>query len=257
MNQPVPVFRDEAKTAALQCPGCGAPIQRTGFGAIVKVVCSHCGSELSPTESDTLRLLLHVQRQQRPSVLPLHIRGTLAGAQWEVIGIVWREVTADGKVYPWQEFLLYNPYLGYRYLLHFLYDRHWALGTPLDGAPIIHVAQRPSARWRQHHFRHFQRALARTIYVEGEFPWQVRVGDVVTADDYVAPPLGLSVEQSVDESGTDLQFTMMQHLDGAEVYRAFALAATAPRPTMIGPLQPNRWTPPRRGRDPTWRRPLR
>ncbi|MFO0632342.1 MAG: DUF4178 domain-containing protein [Nannocystaceae bacterium] len=249
MNQPVPIFRDEAKTSALQCPACGAPIQRTGFGAIVRVVCSHCGSELSPTESDTLRVLLHVQRQQRPSILPLHLRGELGGAQWEIIGIVWREVTADGKVYPWQEFLLYNPYLGYRYLLHFLYDRHWALGTPLDGAPVITVGNRPTARWRQHRFRHFQRAQARTIYVEGEFPWQVRVGDVVTADDYVAPPLGLSVEQSVDESGTDLQFTLMEHLDGAAVYRAFGLKATPPRPTMIGPLQPNRWAA---GRALTW-----
>ena len=96
-------------------------------------------------------------------VLPLHARGMLEGVQWEIIGIVWREVEADGSKYPWQEFLLYNPYRGYRYLLYFLYDGHFALGTPLDGAPKLDAAfGRKRASWKKSRFKHFQSSLART-----------------------------------------------------------------------------------------------
>ena len=99
----------------MQCPACGGPITLKGFGAIERVVCPYCGSELTPEESGALRLLQAVQRQRRPSALPLQARGTLDGVQWEVIGIVWRECRVDGIVYPWQEFLLFNPYKGYRW----------------------------------------------------------------------------------------------------------------------------------------------
>lgn len=238
---PTPIFREEAKAETVKCPSCGGPIQRTGFGAITTIACSYCGAELTPESSGALSVLRHVRRQQRASVLPLHLRGRFDGETFEVIGIVWREVTADGKVYPWQEFLLFNPYVGYRYLLHFIYDGHWALGRPLDGAPAVTPGARPTAEFRRQRYRHFQRSNVRTTYVEGEFPWQIAVGDQVVADDFVAPPLGLSIERSNDQDGVDLQFTQMEHLDGAAIYRAFGLAGTPARARQIGMLQPNRW----------------
>ncbi|MBK8717268.1 MAG: DUF4178 domain-containing protein [Deltaproteobacteria bacterium] len=226
---PTPIFREEAKAETVKCPSCGGPIQRTGFGAITTIACSYCGAELTPESSGALSVLRHVRRQQRASVLPLHLRGRFDGETFEVIGIVWREVTADGKVYPWQEFLLFNPYVGYRYLLHFIYDGHWALGRPLDGAPAVTPGARPTAEFRRQRYRHFQRSNVRTTYVEGEFPWQIAVGDQVIADDFVAPPLGLSIERSNDQDRVDLQFTQMEHLDGAAIYRAFGLAGTPAR----------------------------
>jgi len=243
-------YREEARLDSVQCPSCGGPITRSGFGAIEKVVCPYCGSELKPSEHGTLALLQEVRRQQRQSILPLHARCTFEDLPWEIIGIVWREVEADGHVYPWQEFLLYNPYHGYRYLLFFVYDNHFALGRPLDGAPRLDAAfGRRRASWKRARFKHFQTSVARTIYVEGEFPWEVRVGDVSVAHDYVDPPRGLSVEENPGPDGTDQTYTEMQHLDGAEVFAAFGLKGKPPRPQGIGPFRPNPW---RRGRGLTW-----
>ncbi len=240
--RPVPPFRDEAKVDAVQCPSCGGPITRSGFGAITKVVCPYCGSELAPADSGALAIMQQVRRQQRASMLPLHARGELDGATWEVIGIVWRETTADGRTYPWQEFLLYQPYLGYRWLIFFVYDRHWALGRPLDGAPKLGtLLGRRRATFGGTTFRHFQSSLTRVTYVEGEFPWQVKAGDQALAHDYVAPPRGLSVEESRSEDGVDIAFTEMEHLEGAAVWKAFKIPGPPARPTDVGAFQPNRW----------------
>ena len=243
-------YREEARLDAVQCPSCGGPITRSGFGAVVKVVCPYCGSELSPADGGALAILQEARRQQRASLLPLHARAQLDGVQWELIGIVWREVEADGTKYPWQEFLLYNPYHGYRYLLYFLYDGHFALGSPLDGAPRLDAAfGRKRASWKNAKFKHFQSSIARTTYVEGEFPWEVRVGDVSVAHDYVDPPRGLSVEENPGPDGADITYTQMQHIDGADVWKAFGIKGSCPRAHGVGPFRPNRW---RQGRGVTW-----
>src|SRR5690606_28709304 len=113
-------FREEAQASTVQCPACGGPLTLRGFGGIEHVVCPYCGSASTPAEHGALRVLAEVtrrtQRARRTSVLPLYRRGTFEGAPWEILGIVWRECRVDGEVYPWQEFLLYNPYRGYRYL---------------------------------------------------------------------------------------------------------------------------------------------
>ncbi|HWB81337.1 MAG TPA: DUF4178 domain-containing protein [Nannocystaceae bacterium] len=247
---PVPLFREEARVDAVQCPSCGGPITRAGFGAIEKVVCPYCGSELAPEPNGALAIMQQVRRAQRASILPLHARGELDGATWEIIGIVWRETTADGHTYPWQELLLYQPYLGYRWLIFFVYDRHWALGRPLDGAPKLgNTMGHKRASFGGTSFKHFQSSLTRVTYVEGEFPWQVRAGDQAVAHDYVAPPRGVSVEEQRTEDGVDLSFTEMEHLEGAQVWAAFKLRGSPPSPSDVGAFQPNRW---RRGGAITW-----
>lgn len=239
---PVRLFREEAQTDSISCPSCGGPITRGAFGTVETIACPYCGSDLAPSESGALAIMLEVRRQQRQSALALHERAKLDGADWEIVGIVWREVSADGRTFPWQEFLLFNPYLGYRYLLFFVYDRHWALGRPLEGAPQIGTFfSRRVARFRGQRFRHFQTSLARVTYVEGEFPWQIRAGDQAVAHDYVAPPLGLSVEETRDENGTDIQYTAMEHIDGEAVWRAFGKPGKPAPAVGVGPFRPNRW----------------
>jgi DNA-directed RNA polymerase subunit RPC12/RpoP len=247
---PMRLFREEAQTESIACPSCGGPITRGIFGSIETIACPYCGSHLAPQDSGALAIMLEVRRQQRQSALALHMRAELAGATWEVVGIQWREVIADGTAYPWQEFLLFNPYLGYRYLLYFVYDRHWALGTPLDGAPVLGTFfTRKIATFGGTKYRHFQSSVARVTYVEGEFPWQVRAGDSATADDYVAPPYGLSIETTRDENGTDIAYTRMEHLDAQAVWAAFKLPGRPPALVGIGPLRPNRW---KQGNVVTW-----
>jgi hypothetical protein len=88
-------------------------------------------------------------------------------------------------------------------------------------------------------YRHFQSAAARVTYVEGELTWQVRVGDATTVHDYVAPPRGVSVEQSDGPEGAEIAFSHLRHVDGAEIWRAFRRPGAPPRSRGVGMLAPN------------------
>ncbi len=239
---PVKPFRDEAKTEPVQCPACGGPITLKGFGAVEQVACPYCGSELAPEDSGALQIMQQVARQRRQSMIPLQARGTLEGQEWEVLGIIWRECTVDGVNYPWQEFLLYQPYKGYRWLIYQMSDHHWQFGATLDGAPRANAGgfSHKSVEFKKKSFRHFQTVVARVTYVEGEFPWQVHVGDHAVAHEYVAPPIGISVEESsTPDGGADVVFTGTKHIDAREVWKGFKLPGSPPRRRGIGSIVPN------------------
>jgi DNA-directed RNA polymerase subunit RPC12/RpoP len=241
-HAPTKVFREPAATSAVQCPACGGPITLRGFGGIEQVACPYCGSELAPEASGALSVMRQVQRQHRNSVLPLGIRGTIDGIEWELIGIVWRECSVDGAVYPWQEFLLYNPYRGYRWLVYQLSDGHWQIGEALAGAPKAGTAGfgHKSVEFKKERYRHFQTVVARATYVEGEFPWQVHAGDQAVVHDYVLPPSGLSIEESsTPDGGADVAFTAMRHIEGADVWKAFGRPGRPPGTSGVGAIAPN------------------
>lgn len=234
---PQRLFRDEARTEAVQCLGCGGPIALRGFGAIQRVVCPACGSVLRPEDSGALALLHRAARAHQPSVLPLHARGRLDGATWEIVGVVWR--STGRPAWTWQEFLLYNPYRGYRWLAHTLADGHWSLGQVIPGAPTIVPGKRHRIEHRGRRYDHFSGADAVVTYAEGEFPWQVQVGDTAHIDDFVAPPHGLSIEEVEGRDGVELTRTRMRHLDPLEVWRAFDRPGEPPKTKGVGMLAPN------------------
>jgi hypothetical protein len=236
---PTKLFREEAKTGAIECPACGAPITLRGFGGVEQVACAYCGTICKPEDDGNLAILQEVQRQQRPSMLPLHKRGQLHGETWEILGIMWREVVADGVTYPWQEFLLFNPYQGYRWLIYQMSDGVWGLGGPLFGAPELHPGMPPTATWRGEQYKHFTSGNARVTYVEGEFPWQVLVNDVAQSNDYVCPPNMLSIEVQHGETGVDVNFTIMQPIEPAEVWAAFGMVGPPPTQNGVHPAAIN------------------
>ncbi len=238
---PTKAFREPAQTESVQCPCCGGPITLKGFGGVEQVACPYCGSELAPEDSGALSVMRQIQRQQRQSVIPLHSRGTLDGHEWEVLGIVWRECNVDGVTYPWQEFLLYNPYRGYRWLIYQMSDGHWTIGSGLNGAPRANMAAaHKSVEFKKKRYRHFQTSTATASYVEGEFPWQVHVGDNAVAHDYVLPPDMISIEESqMPDGSADVNFTGMRHIDGSEVWAAFKLQGSPPTTQGVGAVKPN------------------
>jgi hypothetical protein len=178
-------------------------------------------------------------RQRRQSILSLYERGEIDGITWEIIGIAWRQVVADGTAYPWQEFLLFNPYEGYRWLIYSMHDGVWSFGGPLPGAVEVEPGPHPIAKWAGESYKHFTTGHARTTYVEGEFPWRVLVGDSAQAHDYVCPPKMISVEVEQTEHGSDINFTQMRPASSAEVWAAFKKAGNPPPTFGIHPAAPN------------------
>jgi hypothetical protein len=208
---------------ALFCPNCGGTVQLRGYAQTVNATCEHCLSILD-TKSESLRVVQQVQQQIRiEPVIPLGSRGTFENTTYEVIGFQQRSIRVDEETYSWREYLLFNPYKGYRYLTE--YDGHWNYVRTLPAIPEkkTHMT-RPALVYNGRRYLHFQHAVAETTYVLGEFPWQVRVGDAVEADDYISPPHILSAEATGDE----VVYSLGTYTEAEAIWQAFKLQGSPP-----------------------------
>ncbi|MFL5582214.1 MAG: DUF4178 domain-containing protein [Gemmatimonadaceae bacterium] len=223
------------KLRALDCPQCGGPVTVRTFGHALNVTCPQCGSVLDATDPRVrvLQQSANRSREVTPKI-PLGTRGAWRGHLWEVVGFQQRAITVEGTRYAWDEYLLFNPYRGFRYLTE--YQGHWNDVVPLPGLPEKETAGgRPTATLAGESFRHFQSAEAVTTFVLGEFPWQVRVGDAVQANDYVAPPRILSSERTADEE----TWSVGAYVDGRDIWKAFKLPGRPPSPRGVYANQPS------------------
>ena len=200
----------------LACSNCGAGITLRALAWTQTVVCQSCASVLDARDP-SLAILQHFNKALRVTpAIPLGTRGQWRGAPYEVIGFQVRKIIVDDLPYFWREYLLFNPYHGFRYLTE--YDGHWNDVVPFPGAPVATATKQSrmmTADGRS--YRHFQSAKATTTFVIGEFPWEVRASDVVEARDYVDPPFLLSAEATKDE----VTWSRGEYVDGAEIWRAF------------------------------------
>lgn len=207
--------------ASLHCINCGGPIQLRGFAHTLTVVCPSCGSVLD-TSSPLVQIVKAAEEwQQIRPPLPLGSRGKFDGHEWEIIGFQIRTMTVEGERYDWSEYVLFNPYRGFRYLTE--YQGHWNLVRPLSRLP---EAEMRRARLGTTSFRLFQTGKARTSYVLGEFPWRVQLDERVTFSDYVAPPEMLSAEQTANN--TEITWSLGRYMYGYQVWNAFRAKGSPP-----------------------------
>ncbi|MEO6339228.1 MAG: DUF4178 domain-containing protein [Caulobacteraceae bacterium] len=196
---------------ALTCPACGAPVNLRAAGYTVTVACGHCGATLDALDPE-LKLIASAQQALSVPRIALGTRGTLAGVVWETVGYLER---TDGDD-PWSEYLLFNPYYGYRFLVDG--GHRWTLGRLLDASP---KTKGDSARIVDGLlFRQDDDAYEVSVTVAlGEFYWRVAVGDTVRATDFTGPGIMLSREEADDEE----TWTRLDVLANGVVEGAFAL----------------------------------
>ena len=230
---PLPSQPAKPQVKALNCPQCGAAITLRSFQQAVTVVCENCHSILD-AKDPTLKILQQFQAitgELKP-LIPLGTRGKLRGTDYEVIGFQRRSIESDGVRYDWHEYLLFNPYKGFRYLSE--YQGHWNDITVCKNLPTVRSSLVSTANYLGENFRHFQTADATTGYVIGEFPWQVRVGERAVVSDYVHPPHLLSCEQSSGET----TWSVGEYIYPQEIWKAFNLPGQPPEPVGIFENQP-------------------
>jgi hypothetical protein len=228
--------RPRVTVRAINCPNCGAATTVRTFGHAVNVVCQNCKSILDAHDQGVTILQKYKDATPYEPLIPLGSRGTLAGEESEVVGFQVRQITVDGVAYQWREYLLFNPYRGFRYLSE--YAGHWNLITTLRSLPEgDHLPGNSGTRaYEGRTYKHFQSAVATTIFVLGEFPWQIRRGDKATTVDYVAPPRMLSAEVTEEKEVT---WSLGQYTNGADIWAAFSLPGAPPAPEGVFADQPS------------------
>ena len=218
----------------LACPSCGAAITLRALAWTQTVVCASCASVLDARDPNLAILQRFTKALRVTPAIPLGTRGQWRGAPYEVIGFQVRKIVVDDLPYFWREYLLFNPYHGFRYLTE--YDGHWNDVVPLQVAPTTaaYLGKKATVAMGRT-FRHFQTATAMTTFVIGEFPWEVHASDKVEASDYTDPPFLLSSERTDDE----VTWSHGEYTDGAEIWRAFKAPGDPPVRKGVYVNQPN------------------
>jgi Domain of unknown function (DUF4178) len=229
-----PTLPGQPQVRALNCPNCGAALTLRSFNNAVTVVCESCHSILDAKDPN-LQILQRFKAatdEDRP-LIPLGTRGKIRGTEYEAIGFERRTIHVDGIPYSWHEYVLFNPYKGFRYLTE--YNGHWNDVSILKALPeVLPYASPPKVKYLGETYRHFQTANAGTSFVLGEFPWQVRVGEAADVTDYVSPPRVLSSERT----GHEVTWSMGEYLSGKDVWKAFGLPGDPPEAVGVYENQP-------------------
>jgi len=221
------------RVKGLNCPRCGAAIELRSGELAQTVACPSCAAILDARDPN-LRVLQEFKGKIRYQPrISLGTRGTLKGDQYEVIGFQVRGIRVDDVDYHWSEYLLWNPYKGFRYLTE--YDGHWNDVVVVKKTPEEKGGVRPTVTYLGETFKHFQTATATTEFVLGEFPWEVRLGDRAQTRDFVSPPHMLSEETTADER----TWSLGTYVTPQYIWQAFKLPASPPAPRGVYADQPD------------------
>lgn len=233
-----PVEREARRVSAagVGCPNCGGPLDLIAPDKTERVTCPNCDALLDVNQGNLTYLHALTPPPDQPAfVAPIGAEGTFAGdVKFKIIGAVSRSVTFDGVKYFWHEYLLYDPMIGFRWLVHS--DNHWNFVEPVNPAEVAQdniFAAGSTVDYQGRKYKIFQDAPATVEYVKGEFYWRVEQGETVRAVDYVAAPHMLSMEATADE----MNWSAGTYMTNAEVEKAFGIT-DLPKPWSIAPNQP-------------------
>lgn len=222
------IEQEKGKTTALSCPSCGAAVNLRAAGQSMSAVCGSCGAIID-TATPELQVIQKADEAVRKllPLLPIGQRGKLLGVDCEVIGFVSR--TEDSST--WFEYLLFNPWLGFQWLVSF--QGHWTIVDRLTSMPAesgnkVYFAERT--------YKLFAKGTATVGGVLGEFYWKVQRGEQAEVADYIDPPEIVSGETYPGLA--EVTWSHGKYITPKEVEEAFAVK-DLPAPEGVYLNQPN------------------
>jgi hypothetical protein len=228
-----PTTGDQIKSQRLACPVCSGPIDLRAPGESLRAVCGYCNTLLD-TSSGALAILGKLATKAQPKI-PLGKVGTFSDGKLTAIGYVQRSALVEDVWWPFDEYLLYRPGVGFRWLVES--DGHWSYVQPIATGAVETTVK--GVRYDGVSFARYQSCPLRVDQVFGEFYWQVSEGETVQGDDFIAPPAMVSRETSNTEENDSLSTYMTVR----EVEHAFDDDAQLQlgSPSGIAPNQPDAW----------------
>jgi len=230
--------------AQVSCPNCAGPLELRAPDKTERVTCPNCNSLLDVNQGQ-LQFLKALEKPWFQPLIPIGREGETPEGKMTVIGAMARSVTVDGVQYFWSEYLLYNPQIGFRWLVHS--DDHWNYVQAVPPGEVLDEGKSVSYRGKK--YKIFQDAPARVEVVLGEFYWKVETGESVRGVDYVAPPYMLSKEVSTvyvsdpdnpekrKRATGEINWSLGTYVTPKQIEEAFQVTGL-PRPSGVAPNQP-------------------
>lgn len=205
------------KIEQMACLKCGGALTLRAKGYSTTVICPYCGALYQSTVKGLeLEGMSQSKREVKP-LIPLGARGKLHGATWEVIGFMQRRSSTNVT---WQEYLLFNPYKGFRWLTECL--GHWNYVLALHELPKNRFGDKVTYLDQTYTF--YDTYHAAVLYVIGEFYWRVKANDTCVIKDYVSQPHILSLETVESEQ----VWSLAEYIEPETVQAAFKIQTALP-----------------------------
>lgn len=218
----------------LGCPNCGGSLELRVPERSLCVTCPYCASLLDC--EGPLSILARSSsvdtEDETPGRSPIALGavGRFGDVDYTVTGRLRRQVNYDGGFFAWDEYLLYAPDKGYRWLVNA--RGHYSFVTPLAPGAVRQFGT--VASYQGIDFQQFDRGRAEVRGVWGEFYWKVTLGEAVDTADFIAPPALLSRESSASE----LHWSFGVYCSSELVRAAFRLPSPLPAPSGVAANQP-------------------
>jgi len=216
-----PRTAQKVKTQQLTCPNCGGDVPKLSGERSQRLGCPYCGA----VSDIALRTVVAQQeRLQQATAIPVGSRGTIAGAEYLCIAYVRRGASFEGEAYRWEEYLLFSPGIGFRWLVKDP-ETGWSWVTPVNLAELdLRLAtSRVSYQGRWYGLRN--RNNARVEYVLGEVFWKCEVGETTEVSDYVH---GRDVLSRESHGSREVRWSASSPVPWPVVARAFNLPLDGP-----------------------------
>jgi hypothetical protein len=205
----------KVKTTHLQCPNCGGDVPKLHEGRSERLGCPYCGAF---SDIPAQKVLAQQERILQSPDIPIGTVGTLSGAAFTCLAFLRRSILIDDSRYFWEEYLLFSPTVGYRWLIKDP-ESGWSQADFVSPADIDKDGKRQSLRYANRLYRLRSTGQARVDFVLGEVYWKCSIGEVVSSADYAAGSSTISREADNEE----VNYSHSNSLSWEKIAAAFGL----------------------------------
>jgi uncharacterized membrane protein YgcG len=214
----------------IECPSCGAGLQ-VKLATTQSITCHQCKAVVDLAPGVGGELAHYAQNNAGQSgaepQIALGTTGQLflgsGPAPWQVVGYQERcdiVGNSEEETTYWREYLLFNSTLGFAFLVDS--NEGWSWVKPITGTPSLRGEQ---ATWQGASFRKTDGYSAKVTWVQGEFYWRVKQGEIAYVTDYQGTGADSAARLSREQTGNEVTWSAGQTLTAAEVADAFGIAA--------------------------------
>jgi len=203
----------------VSCPNCGGALELAAPDQAQRVVCQYCKAMLDVNQGNLK--YMETLKPLREPYIPIGSLGEWQGEVMTNIGFMVRSTVVEGETYYWEEYLLYNPQVGYRWLV--LDEDAWKFVTPVEPGQVKDSGN--SASYKGSSYSQTQHSTGRVEYVLGEFYWKVSVGETVVMQDFEGR-LTKESSQYSGNSGGEVNWSSAKEVTHKEVCQKFGLPYT-------------------------------
>ncbi len=215
---------------ALECPNCRGSLDLVAPDQCERVGCPYCGA-LSDVSDGKLSVLQILDKERFPDPpLALGSKGEFEGHEMIIAGYMVRSVYYEGEAYYWDEYLLYNARIGFRWLVDS--DGHWSYVEPLGAADV--QAETYYAKHDGRSYRAFDDVGSQVEFVLGQFYWNVEPGERVQMREFMSPPYTLSEERTA----TEINWSKGTYMPKEDIETRFGVELREPTAGTVGLGQP-------------------